>query len=58
MQPTKEQIEFRLAWLEKIEDDGTDNLDRVMEQDLERWIAHCQAQNWDAEAIDMSLGYC
>jgi hypothetical protein len=60
MNATQEQIQFRLDWLDQIDDFGMtqEQLNQVMADDLTRWIAYCDTHNWNAEAIDMAIGYC
>jgi uncharacterized protein YqiB (DUF1249 family) len=57
-EPTDEQIQFRLDWLDKIDDFGMSQqeLNQVMEEDLGKWIEYCNSKGWDAEAIDRAIG--
>lgn len=53
---TDDQLQFRLNWIDQWDD--ANMTDEDYSSELDRWIDHCDAQGWDAEAIDIHLGYC
>lgn len=58
--PTEEQLRFRQKWLDDIDPDdemSPDEYQAFMDDDLDKWIEYADEKGWDAEAIDIALGY-
>jgi hypothetical protein len=54
---TEDQLEFRREWSRKMDEElGVRATPDERMEYIEKWIAHADKMNWDAEAIDIELG--